>query len=201
MRKPNIYVISGKPMTMKEIAQECGCSAVTALLYFNNHTLNTDTENFRNLKDKLNRRNFVPGYVSLQTIAQKTHIDKKVIFEFLKTIPDGKYSILMKQTKRNLPMLMLKTVELTDFIKELRDYKKGLLLELEAKKAKQDQDDDEDEEDEEDEMEPEIKIENLEQLKKDHPLITDERLFCLNFFPKIDSYTFLTECNCAGGLL
>lgn len=189
MRKPTIYVINGVQKTIKDIAAECSCSAVTALLYFNNHPYSTDTENFKNLKEKLNKRNFIPGYVSLQTIAQKTHTDRRIIFEFIKTIPDGKYSILMKTTKRNLPMLMLKTVELTGFIKELRDFKQGKTFyfpdpEPKAKKK-----------------ESEELPENLEELKKEHPLVKDHRFFKINYFPKIDSYEYLTECNTEGGYL
>lgn len=34
-----------------------------------------------------------------------------------------------------------------------------------------------------------------DQKQKEHPLVTDKRMFITSWFPPIDSYEFLTECN------
>lgn len=192
MKKSRLFVINGSPKTAKEIADDCGCSLVTVLSFFKDFPCNTDTENFKKLKEKLKRRNFIEGYTSLQTISQKTHIDRKIIFEFLKSVQEGRFSILIKTTKRNQPLLMLKTVELPQFITELKEFKEfneDILEEIEEREK---------------EEKEKLKINeagNIEKLKKLHPLVKDERFFVLNYFPKIESYEVLTECNNPGGYL
>lgn len=35
----------------------------------------------------------------------------------------------------------------------------------------------------------------IQQMRKEHPLVKDDRMFITSWFPPIDSYEFLTECN------
>lgn len=192
MKKARVFIINGVPKNAKEIADELKCSVVTVFNFYRDFPGHTDTENFRRLKEKLKKKNFVEGYVPLQSIAQKTHIDKKVIFEFLKSVQEGRFSILIKTTKRNQPLLMLKTVELPQFITELKEFKEfneDILDEIEEREK------------EKKEREKIEEVKNLDELKKLHPLVKDERFFVLNYFPKIDSYEVLTECNIPGGYL
>ena len=192
MKKARVFIINGVPKNAKEIADELKCSVVTVFNFYRDFPGHTDTENFRRLSEKLKKKNFVEGYVPLQSIAQKTHIDKKVIFEFLKSVQEGRFDILIKSTQRNKPLLMIRACELPEFITELKEFKEfneDILEEIEEREK---------------EEKEKLKINeagNIEKLKKLHPLVKDERFFVLNYFPKIDSYEVLTECNNPGGYL
>lgn len=37
--------------------------------------------------------------------------------------------------------------------------------------------------------------ERILELRKEHPLVIDDNMFSLSYFPPIDNYEFLTECN------
>lgn len=42
------------------------------------------------------------------------------------------------------------------------------------------------------------KEEKLQEMRKLHPLVTDDRFFEVTYFPDVDDYEFLTECNTRG---
>lgn len=192
MKKARVFVINGVPKTAKDIADDFGCSIVTVMNFFKDYPGYTDLENFLRLKERLKKKNYIDGYVPLQSIAQKTHIDRKIIFEFVRSVQEGRFSILIKATQRNKPLLMVKACELPQFITELKEFKnfnEDILEEIEEREK------------EEKEATKIQSVENLEELKKLHPLVKDERFFVLNYFPKVDSYEVLTECNNPGGYL
>ena len=62
MKKARVFIINGVPKNAKEIADELKCSVVTVFNFYRDFPGHTDTENFRRLKEKLKKKNFVEGY-------------------------------------------------------------------------------------------------------------------------------------------
>lgn len=185
MRRNEEYAINHTIYTSKKIAEELHCSVTTVYNHWS-MTRGTDQEKFDSLKHKLSQKTFKAGFTSLQSVSQKTHYDRSMIYNFIRSVKGKKYHTeLLKAGEHLQPQIMIQTVDLADFIADLQEYKKESDRWMQFKKDKQLNDE---------KKEREHK-KSLAELKKEHPLVKDERFFKLSFFPNIDSYTILTECN------
>lgn len=130
------------------------------------------------LKDQLNGF-YDPDYEPLLKVLEKYGINKKTS-DFVLTKHGEKYDIVKKQigaAKYNF----IRRTHITAYILECQHKHKEADIELARITGVE-------------VVKDESKM-SLEELKKAHPLVKDERFFKLSYFPTITSYTFLTECN------
>ena len=184
MRKSEEYNINGVIYTARKIATECHCS-VTTVYDFWSMSRGSDQDKFNALKQKMAAKVYKVGFTSLNSISQKTHYPKSLIYNFLRS-KKGKtyYTEILKSDETSNPQVMIKSCDIADFIMDLQRYKKNADVWRKIRK-----------ENKEKRQKNRWPKKTIEQLKAEHPLVKDERFFELSFFPNIDSYTILTECN------
>lgn len=179
--KSEEYAINHRIYTTRMIAADCHCSVTTVYNHWST-TKGTDQEKFDSLKRKMQDKSFRVGFTSLQTVSQITHYDKTLIYNFLRTESGNKYETeTLKHGENNQPQLMIRSCDLMDFVTDIREYRKSVEEKAEKKAVKE-------------KAKKKAKL-SLEELKKLHPLVTDERCFEESWFPNIDSYFILSECN------